>query len=425
MNENLVRINNKYFLLIFFFTTFSGAIRKWFLTDIISKNFIFALQLLVPFIFIIANPYQLKKAFTNKVLGIYLLILVGLAINPLNETIYHGIIGILIHFSFWFIMFYYVANREYFDFTKSKRLILFTIVGQFALSVLQYQLPADNFLNAYADIEKVGGSIAVVGSSVRVTGTFSYISGYTSFLIFFNYFLWTMFKGNYKPYLILLVVAAGFYANLISGSRGATYGYILFILLIFYFERSFFRLRNIGTVIFPALILFSIFLIANTDKLQALFETAFSNFNQRSQQGLESGETQFRLFWDLVSITNFQGNYPFFGVGLGSTYQGATAVFGVSRYVTEYGYVEGELIRIVLEGGFVLLTSRVVLAFILMRHLNFPNLFKVILFFQIVYQYQIVFNVYNTIYFALGIIMLDSFYRPRKKVLIDLHRQHA
>jgi hypothetical protein len=421
LNKKLTALNSRYLLIIFLFTVFSGAIRKWFLTDAVSKNIIFALQLLVPYIYFINNSFQIREVFTKSYLSIYLLVLVLLAINPLNETIFHGLIGILIHFSFWFLLFYYTSNRNNFNLSDINKIILLVIIFQLAIATLQYQLPADNILNSYADIEKVGGSIAVVGNSVRVTGSFSYISGYTSFLIFFNYFIWTIIKYKYKPYIIVAFVLFGFYANLISGSRGATYGYGIFLIMLIYFEKSFFNIRNFGRLILPLIILLLVITLINIDEYLSAFNMALNNFELRSAQGLESGETQFRIIWDLLNIINFQGNYPIFGVGLGSSYQGAIAIFGISKYVTDFGYVEGELIRIVLEGGFTLLICRIGLTILLLKQLNFPGLFKIVLFIQIAYQYQIIFNVYNTIFFALGLILLDSVSTQMKEGLLKIN----
>jgi len=412
------KINSRYFLIVFLFTSLSGALRKWFFEDANLKNGLFAIQIIIPFVFFLNNDMQISKAFKIKALSIYLFTLIMMAINPLNQTIYHGIIGIFIHFSFWFLTFYYVANRESFDFKNLLNYILILALSEFILGALQYQLPGDNFLNRYADLEKVGGNIAGVGNSVRVTGTFSYISGYTSFLVFYNYFIWALFRYGIKPYIFIALIAVGIYANLISGSRGANYSFLLFLAVLFFVEWRFINGKTFLKLIFPLLIFFMILLATNTDKITTAFLNAFSNFNERRIGGVESGEEVFRIFWDILSLVNFTGNYPFFGVGLGATYQGATSFFGTSRYLVEYGYYEGELVRIVLEGGFLLLLFRIFLAIILIKKLNFPILLKFFIFFQIIYLNQIVFNVYNSVYFALGLIILDSaFYRTQNNLI--------
>jgi hypothetical protein len=98
-----------------------------------------------------------------------------------------------------------------------------------------------------------------------------------------------------------------------------------------------------------------------------------------------------------------------FGVGLGSTYQGANLVFGTSEYVLEYGYNESEAGRIVLEGGFILFFLRIILFFVLMNKTLIP-LYGKVLFFAMFFSSQIVFSVYLGAFFLLGIMFVDRAY---------------
>ncbi len=399
------------FLSLFLFTTLSGILRKWVFQSTATGNIVFGLLFLFPFIFLLIDNTNTRKIFSNKGFISFFLLLIVEAINPLNLTIYHGLLGILIYAYIWFLLFVYIENRELLDFSKLAYIFLVIIAAETVLGFIQYQLPPEHFLNKYADMEKVGGTIANVGNAVRITGTFSYIGGYTAFIIFYVLFVWYLFKINISSIITLLSLAAGIIAAFMTGSRSATYLY--FIILLFFVVQEFrnFRQLNIRNLM-PALLLLGMMYVLNGNfgSFQKKIEEVYQNFDDRRTELASQGEEKSRIVWDLVDLLNYKGNYPLLGVGLGSTYQGATALYGVSDYVKEYGYYEGELPRVVLEGGFLLLIARIALVIYFLSLLKIPPLMKVLFFLLLTYLVNYTFNIYNAIYLAFGIILLDNVY---------------
>ncbi|MGL1423646.1 hypothetical protein ACSTJ1_00460, partial [Vibrio parahaemolyticus] len=89
-----------------------------------------------------------------------------------------------------------------------------------------------------------------------------------------------------------------------------------------------------------------------------------------------------------------KGNYPIFGVGLGSTYQGAIKLFGTSPFIIEYGFYESEVIRIVLEGGFILLFTRIFVIIYVIRQLLIPVTGKIVITIILLFFFPTIFNIY-------------------------------
>ncbi len=400
----------KIFLFIYLFTVLGGAFRKWFIASKQIGNAILFAQILVPFAF-----FFIKGARKNWRIGIptytfiILVLLVGV-INPLNLTIYHGILGFLLHFSFFFILFFYINNRPFFRFELILPIIVIAGIAQLSLGFFQYTQPSTSFINTYADVEAVG-SVALVGNAARITGTFSYISGFTGYLFFNSLLAWAMIKYQYKSIYTIFILMMGMVACFMSGARAATYLYLIVLMVLFISEYS-----SVTKVVFdfrlilPAMIFPLILIGLGSEKFTGLIENAFTGFTSRRKSGVESGEETTRIIGDFIELLNFKGSYPFLGVGLGSTYQGATKIFGMSPYVSEYGFFESELIRILLEGGFLLLLARIIVTIFLIRQLLIPQVGKIILGLILIFFFPVIFNVYNAVFAALGIILLDYFY---------------
>lgn len=337
--------------------------------------------------------------------------LIAEAFNPLNLTIYHGLLGILIHSYFWVFIFLYLQNREEVVIEQWIWPVLVTCLVEVVLGMVQYQQPATSFINRYANLEAVSGNIANVGKAVRVTGTFSYIGGYGAFLLMVPFLVGYIFKKGYSPNIVLGLMGAGLVGCFMSGSRGVTYIYVGELALVVLSEWRSFRKIRLTSLFIPLVILGLFFtLYGNFGEIGNKIATAFDNFNDRRQSLAQSGEESRRIEGDIPRILNFQGKYPVFGVGLGATYQGATQLFGTSPYVEEFGYVEGELIRVILEGGFVLFFMRFFMAWYLAIRLAVPTLLKLLVFGLVFYAVVWVFNIYNAFYLAFGIILIDQAY---------------
>lgn len=402
------------FLFCFFFTTLSGVLRKWVFTSSTVGNAIFGVQLLLPFLFFFTSRRAFGRLFLNTALPLYLLVLLAEAFNPLNLTIYHGLLGILVHSYFWLFIFLYLQNREYLVIDTWIWPMLLICFSEVVLGMVQYQQPATSFINRYANLEAVGGNIANVGKSVRVTGTFSYIGGYGALLIAVPFLVGYIFKKGYSANLVLGLMGAGLVGCFMSGSRGVTYLYVGEMALVILSEWRSFRKIQLTALFIPVVILALFFtLYGNFGEIGNKVATAFNNFNDRRETLAQSGEESRRIEGDIPRILHFQGKYPLFGVGLGATYQGATQLFGTSPYVEEFGYVEGELIRVILEGGFLLFFVRFFMAWYLVSQLAVPTLLKLLVFGLVFYAVVWVFNIYNAFYLAFGIIVIDqAYYRP-------------
>jgi hypothetical protein len=400
----------KLFLFIYLFTVLGGALRKWVISSKEIGNFILFLQILIPYVLILVKGGLANWRIGKSAFSIFILVLIVGILNPLNLTINHGILGFLLHGSFFFVLFFYFNNRKQFDFKKILPFLVIASLIHLLLVFYQYTQPSDSFINTYADVEAVG-SIAIVGNSARVTGTFSYISGFTGFLFFHSLLVWSLFKFRYKSIYSLLLLIMGLVACFMSGARAATYLYLIVVVTIIFNE--YYSVRKIifdFKLFLPILIFATILLGLGSEKFLDLILNSFTGFVERRALGRSSGEENARIFGDFLEILNFRGNYPLLGVGLGSTYQGAIRLFGTSPYILEYGFFESEIIRILLEGGFILLIVRVFLTVFLINQTYIPKSGKFILIVILIFFFPVVFNVYNAIFAALGIILVDHFY---------------
>ncbi|MBN2603512.1 MAG: hypothetical protein JXA91_05230, partial [Candidatus Thermoplasmatota archaeon] len=93
--------------------------------------------------------------------------------------------------------------------------------------------------------------------------------------------------------------------------------------------------------------------------------------------------------------------------GLGSTYQGANQVFGVSQTVKQYGYMEDETERIVFEGGYPLFILRIVFLIMILSAMKIPIWSKWALFFLFI-NAMLIFNTYMTFFVATGLIWINN-----------------
>ncbi len=410
---------NRLFVFIFLFSTLSGAIRKWFIASDGLSNAILGIQLVVPFGFLI---FQTRKAvhtaFTSLLL-IYTIVLFILAFNPMNETVFHGIFGIFIHLGFWFTCFFYLNNKNLFE--PSKFLYLFLLVGiaELLLGFVQYTLPSTHFLNKYANEDAIA-DVATFGSVVRITGSFSYLGGFGSFMIFYAFMIWAMLRLHYSSFLVIFLYTLGLIGCFMSVSRTPTYMYITMGLLMVYCEfgiRNFGKLLAVLAIVVGGIVGIFYFLGNQLSFVQTTINSSYENFEKRRSSNQENGEEDRRIMGTLTDVIFFPGEYPTLGVGLGSTYQGATAVWGRSKYILEYpSWLEEEPERVVVEGGYLLLFLKIFLFIALYRKLRIPGIAKAVLFILVFLFVPIVFNTYNSTYLFLGLTLLDSTYKDKKAV---------
>lgn len=395
---------------VFIFTIVSGILRKWVFTSYAVGNIIFFIQLLVPYLLFIIDFRGLNKIFTIKLVSFFLLYLFLQVLNPLQKTFLHGPVGILLHAIFWLMGFYYLFNKEKINFKRY--IVVFVVIafGEIVLGAIQYGLPQGHFLNRYAAEQNVGNNIAAVGSAVRITGTFSYISGFSAYLLFHALFVWGLILLEYRPAITLSLLVAGLFAAFMNGSRGATYVYIFIFLVFLVFEA---RKTNISKFIFrlivPAMLVYMVVLLRGQLGIESTATAALDNFQARRSAGIEQGEEKSRFLWDYYALVEKKYEYPLFGIGIGSTYQGAVVLWGQSEALMRHGYVESELERYVLEGGFFLLLIRLILTIYFCRMLFMPSYTKWMIG-GLMFIAPITFNIFNIVFFVIGIMFLDQAY---------------
>ena len=397
----------RWLLWLFLITALGGALRKWFVSSSALSNIILGVQMVIPFLMVARRSARSYSPFARyQLLAIYFVYLAFHIVYPLQQTIYHGIFGMLIHGGFWLGIFFYLSNRHLFQMEKLMPLIIAVVALEIVLAFIQYQLPQGHFLNKYA---REGQTIAVVGSRVRVTGTFSYLSGYTAFMLFYPLFVWSLVRLRYPQWLVVTAAAFGTIACFMTGSRSALVIFLLLMVPVILREyplSSLFRLA--GRLILPAMVAGAVLLVAGKIQIAKVAQEAYDNFMQRVEANRRSGEQNARIYTDLWYIQNAHYQYPLTGVGLGSTYQGAVQLFGVSRHVQEFGYAESELSRVLLEGGWIIVLLKLALGLLMARQLAFTGFMRWAVWFTIAFGQPIVFNPHNAAFLMMGIMLADN-----------------
>jgi len=400
-------------LYLFLFTTLSGAVRKWGVTSAVISNAILGIQLTIPLSFVFfknAFHFDYNQRNTFIVILSYIFILLLLAANPLGATLGHGILGVVVHLGFWLPMFIYVKDPEAFKIEKLIPLLIIICFAQVILGSIQSALPPEAWLNKYATTEGAGVADALVGDAVRVSGTFSYISGYGSFMLFYTLLICVLIKIRYQPFVLIPFIALGYYGCLISGSRGTTYSYLIILgMFVITSVNIKANAKLIGGAFLVILVAgFFNFVLQDPLNIYEKFSSSADNFEERESGA--SDNTKNRVTGSLDELIDLEFEHDIIGVGLGSTYQGANALFGYNRNLNGQVF-ETEFKRIVLEGGYILLILRFVMYFYLLYLLRGSMIFKLSVFVLSLFVFTIIYNTYNTFYFMLGMILLDRVFR--------------
>ncbi len=394
------------------FTTLSGAIRKWGGVSNLLDNIVLIIQLVSPFIYFFILKKQENRQ-TGAWLAIYFFCLLICAINPIQLTWYHSLFGLIIHLGFYVLMFGYLLSDQQINEKYWNEVFITLGIIEIILASLQYVSASDAWINRFAvSNNSEATNTAYIGDAIRATGTFSYIAGYTSFLVFFMFFLLYRLKVYKNNPWNLIFLIFGFYGSLLSGSRGMMVIYVATVLM---FSITELKIKN-GKQIIRSIGFTIIFLLINAlfgdpASLNSRFEKSWNNFYDRWTNN--SSEGQKRIFLDFNNIASNNFKHDFTGIGLGATYQGSVSKWGKSPYLNDI-YYEGELFRLFIEGGYLLLFLRFVLIAFILSKLHFSNLFKIYLFIIIAFYSALVFNIYNAVYVACGIIVLDTAYRREK-----------
>jgi hypothetical protein len=403
--------NKKLILGFFIFTTFSGGLRKWLITSEAVNGIVLLMQIFAPLIVFILLRGIVYKATQSFATMTYAFLLMGMALNPLNETFMHGFLGFILHFSFWLMIFLYLDNRDSFPIEHLSKALFIVCIVELILAAVQFNLPPSHFINRYSNSGDVS-EIAQVGDYVRVSGSFSYISGFGCFLFFAGTFVWGAFVSkslsNVMQFLLVLLIVLAAFMN---GSRTITA--ISFLFLIFTITEM--QLKQKLVVLAISVLAFVVISFYGLQNKITFVKAAFDAFYTRTTELNEMGEDRMRIYGPFSELMEFRGEYPVWGVGLGATYQGAIQKWGRSKYVQDYGYFEEEPERIVIEGGFVLFMVRILLFGVLLWKTAIPKLYLLPIFFFLLFYMPMVFNMYMAAYAFLGIMYLDKVYFLKKQ----------
>lgn len=406
MTRDEKRRNQLYWLIVFclFYTVFNGSVRKWLIPGTALSNYLLAGQVFIPWLYYFLAPGS-KKHFLPMLLG-FSGILVLLAANPLNLSFFHGFFGIILHLGFFLMGFHYVENSRLYPWQRLQWVLVLIFTIEIVLSIFQYSAPRTHEINRYA-AEGIR-HVAYVGEAARVTGTFSYVSGYNAWLFFVSLWIWGLVLRQASSLWVFVLLGFTLFANIISGSRAS-----LAVALVFTTFTVGYMLR-ISTSIKPYLA-FLVIAIAGIwiYKTDVFVQDAWKNFYSRIEDGFTNKEYDRRTIGVIGEVIDFRGKYPLFGTGLGGTYQGARLIWGESHFVQEYGGYEEEPERIVIEGGFLLFLLRTGIMLYLFHFFRMPFFYKAFIAFYIIFFTHIVFNIYNIIFYALGLAFLDWCYRKR------------
>ena len=406
MNPEDIKRNQNLLLIYFLYTTFHGALRKWvFVGSSGINNVLFFIQLIMPFLMMYFFKKD-KSIFAYQPLLIYAFALTGFALNPMNATIYHGIFGFILHFGFWMLIITYINERATFPIEKLTNAFVIVCFFQICLTTVQFTLPATHFLNRYDSADNVDGFENDMG--VRVTATFSYIAGYGCYLYFVGLLLWALMIENKKPILVVLpLLAFSIISAFMNGSRGVMASFFLSVVIGLVSYGSFGNKIKVVAVVGLIFIIGSIY---GLEKNFTVAERAFTAFYGRVKYGQTSGEAGGRTTKTFGAVTDFEGKYPIFGLGLGATYQGAVSKWGKSQQLIENGYYEEEPERILLEGGYALFIIRCLLFLYLASQLKIPLVYSVPVLFYLFFFTQMVFNSYQAAFTFLGLALIDKMY---------------
>lgn len=403
--ERQRRWNGRLLAFVLLYTMLAGALRKWVLAGGPVSNVLLLGHILLPWIFYFLAAGS--RRVYGPVLGMFGLVLALMAFNPLNQTLYHGIFGLLLHLGFWLVGFHYLENRHLYPWERLLGLLLLLFLVEVGLGIVQYNLPRTHFINRYA--AEGATSIAYVGERARVTGTFSYVAGFSSWLLFVNVWIWSLALLKKPLRLVTMLTALAVLASLISGARAALALTVIFAVLMYY---TVIKRISAGRI----MVFFAGTLLVATLVFQknAFVREAWDNFYSRIEDGIRDQEFGRRTYGVLGEIIDYRGENPLFGSGLGATYQGARLLWGESYFVKRYGGYEEEPERIVLEGGFVLFVLRMLLLAYFLSALRMPWPYKVLFGIIIAFFTHSIFNVYNIVFVPLALSLLDWAFQRNK-----------
>ena len=309
-----------FFLLIFFYILFEGAVRKWFL-----PNLILEITLLRDCIVIYGILYSFKNGIYDKsnwqenVIFFWTILVVVWAfvqflIYQNNYKIYLvGFRGWVLYF--WFaLMFLNAFNKDTLDLIS--KTILLSIIPIGLLSIVQHFLPITHALNVQSGLEAFPGEgIFTVTSGIpRTTGTFTFVSGFTEYMKFitpfFVYFIDGAYKNNLSKKIKVTLILIFFLTCLTSGSRTTIMfaSIIMFCYFLYVAKNS--KEKRIATYIFWTLGLGIVGLV--------FFKTAIDATFERFVTATSVENSYYRIFVTIFGTSEAWEKFTFLGKGIGA-----------------------------------------------------------------------------------------------------------
>lgn len=343
-----------------FWIMISGAVRKWLLPQFSDIVFLFGHAILLGayvryFLYRLQDrlPLFLKHPVN---LPIFILFFWGIIclFNPQLPNKLVGLLGLVIHFYFIplaYILPYVIRTKE--QLLRLLKIFAVISIPLLILGMVQFFSPPDSIINVYVSTTEVS-DIALAGKYPRVTSTFSYLSGFASYLsvlILVLAYFFTAKRVDIK-YLVLfyILMVLALMCLLMTGSRGpAIFTFIevaLYFLIVGFLNLRVFK-QFLVRVLLLVLIVFVLF------GLTDLGSKAVIAFNERLSR---SEDIVPRLYGTFVSPFLFLKYVGPFGIGIGSTYQGAVVFgheplkFGLEKGVPGFEEEQG---RVMLELGLV------------------------------------------------------------------------
>lgn len=408
-----IRFNQLLILGILLFTLLSGSFRKWMTTNNAINTIITAIQIPIVYllIFVKGKPILSNKNLSN-IFFIYVSYLFIAAFTPLSPSIYHAVSGLIIHLSFWLGLFIYLTNKDYIKTERFFYIVCTFILLETILAVVQYQLPRENSINQYViedefDDEAALG-IAMVGDAVRVTGTFSYISGFSAFILFIQFFSFSLFyKKEIKKYIPIIGISLSLILAFLSGSRSTTLANIILGISFFTFQLNKYDYKRLSNSII-VIIIASLINLSIGDPLGTVdfVSNSYDNFNNRFETNKEEGQT--RIYTPFLTIVNNDFPNKLIGNGLGISYPAVVAAKGTSKVAETFWVQDDEIGRTLLEGGYILLLLKLLLIIFSIKNLQIDKRFMAVAFLVIFIYIPITTNIYNIVFFLMGIIYLEQ-----------------
>jgi hypothetical protein len=145
---------------------------------------------------------------------------------------------------------------------------------------------------------------------------------------------------------------------------------------------------------------------------------SYENFDSRFEDNKEEGNG--RIWGPFQTIISNDFPNKLIGNGLGISYPAIVAMKGTSKVAETHAVMDDEIGRTLLEGGYLLLIFKIILIVLTIKNLKIDKRFMSIAFSVIFIFMPLTTNVYNIVFFILGIIFLEQAIISKNKTNFQL-----